>query len=155
MPAEWMTYAELGRRLGISPAAARQLSRRRKWERRTPNAYGQQAQILVPEDTLNSVLEGNVDGGRTTNGEEYDVRASLKAAFVLLGRQLEREQARADAAERQLNADRERIEQLTTEVADARAAGRISANATAALRADRYAPIPPKEERQPLISYAR
>ncbi len=127
MPAEWMTYAELGRRLGISPAAARQLSRRRKWERRTPNAYGQPAQILVPEDTLNSVPEGNVGGGRTANGEEYDVQASLETAFTLLARQLEREQGRADRAERQLEADRERIEQLTTELADARAAERISA----------------------------
>jgi hypothetical protein len=46
----WLTYAEAGQRLGISPEAVRQLARRRGWPRRTPNAYGGLATVLVPED---------------------------------------------------------------------------------------------------------
>jgi hypothetical protein len=48
----WLTYAAAGELLGISPEAVRQLARRRGWPRRTPNAYGVQAQILMPEDVL-------------------------------------------------------------------------------------------------------
>jgi hypothetical protein len=55
---EWLTCAEAGKRLGIWAAAARQLSRRRGWQRRTPNAYGFRAEILVPEDALETLPQG-------------------------------------------------------------------------------------------------
>jgi hypothetical protein len=48
----WLTYAEAGQLLGISPEAVRQLARRRGWSRRTPNAYGVQARVLVPENAI-------------------------------------------------------------------------------------------------------
>jgi hypothetical protein len=134
---EWLTYAEAGKRLGISAAAARQLSRRRGWQRRTPNAYGVQAQILVPEEALEQPLQGNTDGDRTGHNE----RDTSAAAFALLARQLEREQDRADRAERLLEVERQRVEaghqritDLLTELADARGAERISADSAAALR---------------------
>jgi hypothetical protein len=43
-----MTYAEIAELLGISTGAARQLARRHKWPRRTPNEYGAVAHVLVP-----------------------------------------------------------------------------------------------------------
>jgi hypothetical protein len=46
----WLTYAEAGQQLGISPEAVRQLARRRGWPRRTPNAYGIPTKVLVPDD---------------------------------------------------------------------------------------------------------
>jgi len=48
----WLTYTEAGNLLGISSEAVRQLARRRSWPRRTPNAYGVQAMILVPDDAM-------------------------------------------------------------------------------------------------------
>lgn len=51
-PGRWLTYAEAGALLGISPGAVRQLARRRGWQRRTPSAYGGHASILVPEEAL-------------------------------------------------------------------------------------------------------
>jgi hypothetical protein len=46
----WLTYAEAAALLGCTPEAVRQRARRHEWSRRTPNAYGGQAQILVPDD---------------------------------------------------------------------------------------------------------
>src|SRR3954447_12004730 len=52
MEERWLTYAEVGELLGISTGAARQLARRHKWPRRTPNEYGAMARVLVPEDRI-------------------------------------------------------------------------------------------------------
>jgi hypothetical protein len=135
---QWLTYAEAGKRLGISTAAARQLSRRRGWQRRTPNAYGVSAQILVPEEALEKPPRENADGGRMG----YDERDTSEAAFALLARQLEREQDRADRADRLLEVERQRVEvghqridELQTALADAVAAERIAAGEASALRA--------------------
>jgi hypothetical protein len=49
-PRDQLTYVEAGQLLGISPAAARMLAKRRGWPRRTPNMYGDRARVLVPED---------------------------------------------------------------------------------------------------------
>jgi len=51
-PENWLTYAEAGQLLGISSEAARQMARRRKWPRRTPNKYGALAEVLVPLDAV-------------------------------------------------------------------------------------------------------
>lgn len=48
MAEEWLTYLELGERLGITASAARMHARRRGWQRRAPNAIGGQARVLVP-----------------------------------------------------------------------------------------------------------
>jgi hypothetical protein len=45
---EWMTYVEVGQRFGITAAAARMYANPRGWERRTPNACGDRARVLVP-----------------------------------------------------------------------------------------------------------
>src|SRR5436309_13396899 len=48
----WLTYAEAGELLGISTQAARMLAKRRGWARRTPNAYGDRALVLLPDDMV-------------------------------------------------------------------------------------------------------
>src|SRR5918997_388818 len=48
----WVTYAQAGELLGISTQAARMLAKRRGWARRTPNAYGDRALVLLPTDTV-------------------------------------------------------------------------------------------------------
>jgi hypothetical protein len=134
---EWLTYAEAGKRLGISTAAAQQLSRRRKWPRRTPNAYGVLAEILVPTEALKKPMKPPTDGRRMG-----DIgRDTSEAAFGVLVRQLEREQGRADRAEQQLDAERQRVEtgrrridELQGALADAVAAERIAAGEAARLR---------------------
>jgi hypothetical protein len=45
----WLTYAELGLALRISPSAARMHATRRGWLRRSPNKIGAHAMVLVPE----------------------------------------------------------------------------------------------------------
>jgi hypothetical protein len=141
----WLTYAEAGQRLGISPEAVRQLARRRGWPRRTPNAYGGLATVLVPEEAsvrprpgADAVQEPYERGttGQPVSGpvraDESGVRAFEAADMIRLIRetmeglvtplreQLDRERARADRAESAL--------------ADAVAAERIAAGAATGLR---------------------
>jgi hypothetical protein len=47
-----LTYHQIAARLGISGEAARQLVRRRKWQRIKPNRLGAPAIVVVPEDEL-------------------------------------------------------------------------------------------------------
>jgi hypothetical protein len=155
---EWLTYAEAGKRFGISPAAARQLSRRRGWQRRTPNAYGLAAQILVPADALIAPSDGVRTAHDTGNGEH---RTEETASALLLAeaerkradraeRLFDEERQRADRAERHLEEERRRVDEgrkrvdelrtsvieLQTALADAVAAERIAAGEVAALRAE-------------------
>jgi hypothetical protein len=139
---EWLTYAEAGKRLGISPAAARQLSRRRGWQRRTPNAYGVAAQILVPAEAPTAPS----DGVRTANERGDGKRGTEEATFASLLIEAERKRAdraerlfdeerqRADRAEGHLEEERKRVDQLQVALADAVTAERITAGAAAALR---------------------
>jgi hypothetical protein len=48
----WVTYAEAGALLGVSAQAARMLAKRRGWARRTPNAHGDRALVLLPAEAL-------------------------------------------------------------------------------------------------------
>jgi hypothetical protein len=48
----WLTYAELGKLLGITPPAARMHAKRRGWPRRSPNAIGARATVLLPADAV-------------------------------------------------------------------------------------------------------
>ena len=48
----WLAYAETGKVLGISAQAAHMRAKRRGWQRRTPNAYGDRAWVLVPDDMI-------------------------------------------------------------------------------------------------------
>jgi hypothetical protein len=64
----WLTYAEVGQLLGISAEAARAMSRRQKWPRRTPNDHGALARVLVPNDRLPNRPRPAVNGGHPGDG---------------------------------------------------------------------------------------
>jgi len=82
----WLTYAEAGKRFGISAAAARQMSRRRGWQRRTPNMYGARAEILVPTDALPSAPVPQPEAVQTPNGQDHGLQGPT-AAITLLERE--------------------------------------------------------------------
>ncbi len=66
----WLTYAEAAECLGLTTEAVRALARRQKWDRRSPNAIGGQAWVLVPADRLNTKHPTVATNGQTgsTNG---------------------------------------------------------------------------------------
>src|SRR3954451_20543973 len=66
----WMTYAEAGRRLGISAIAARSLARRHDWPRQIPNKPGAPAKILVPADRLTDHPSDRVNGHPATTSDQ-------------------------------------------------------------------------------------
>jgi predicted RNase H-like nuclease (RuvC/YqgF family) len=108
MPDEWLTYAQLGRKLGISTAAARQLSRRRDWQRRTPNAYGIPATVLVPSEVLENASKTDTvpqtDGVRTGSVElnANGLHTAYELAVMALTQQLDRANHRIESLEAQL-----------------------------------------------------
>jgi hypothetical protein len=149
----WLTYAEAGALLGISAQAARMLAKRRGWARRTPNAYGDRAQVLVPSDAIvqprspsDAVRTGSVitsDQPHANGHDQVNVRALEQAIEVLrdqLGvanRRGEDEHARADRAEERADraecradderdrADRERDRATQAEQRVERASARV------------------------------
>ena len=109
----WLTYSELGQAFGISPEAARQHARRNKWPRRTPNAYGEQARVLVPDDAAvahrarTAVIRATTHD-RADGRDRPDVHAMLET-IRLLREALDAANARLDAAaeeRRQLGEER-------------------------------------------------
>jgi hypothetical protein len=149
---EWLTYAEAGQALGISAEAARQLAKRRGWPRRTPNEHNAPAKVCVPKAAKTRQRPAS-NGGQTPNergmingADRPDEAASVRAdepvvravmtALALCREQIERERNRVDRAERLLDEERERIGQLTTDLADAVGGERIASGEAAALRAE-------------------
>jgi hypothetical protein len=140
MAEEWLTYLELGERLGITASAARMHARRRGWQRRAPNAIGGQAHVLVPEivdvhpratavqrthDVQMSAEANGLNGADRANNDQ--VHEALCAAVAAFSDALAAERERVSRGE-------QRIEQLFAELTDARAAERISAESAAGLR---------------------
>jgi hypothetical protein len=144
----WVTYAEAGKLLGISTQAARMLAKRRGWARRTPNAYGDRAMILVPSDAIDQARTGSlgVRTGYATDSDQTEpnqldqenVRALENAIDVLreqLGtahQQVKEERSRADRAEQRADEERaradraeEQITGLRCELAEARTAEQL------------------------------
>jgi hypothetical protein len=83
----WMTYAEIAELLGISTGAARQLARRHKWPRRTPNEYGAVAHVLVPPDRIPpepAAPVQNTTGVRTEKGRDTTL-SSVSLSVVAVG----------------------------------------------------------------------
>jgi hypothetical protein len=104
----WLTYQEAGERFGISAAAARQMSRRRSWQRRTPNSYGAKAQILVPEDALPAVSEAVQTPHERGNGVQAPT-----AAIVFLEQQNALLQGVVDDLRKRLDSETEERRRLT------------------------------------------
>ena len=84
MAEQWLTYAELGERLGISAEAARQKAIRGRWQRRTTNDG--RRQILVDiEDVIASTPPKKAKEDEATNArptpEEHPSDARTIAAL--------------------------------------------------------------------------
>lgn len=117
----WLTYAEVGDLLGISPAAARMLAKRRGWPRRTPNAFGDRARVLVPNDVAVQprsasyaeraahVIASDQEG---VNGHDQANIRVFEQAITALQEQLTIANCRAERAE-------QRIDELQAALADA------------------------------------
>ena len=108
----WLTYAEVGELLGITSAAARMLAKRRGWARRTPNAYGDRARVLVPADAVPAsrsrpALNGELHWERRAPSASIDmvnvIREMLGEIVTPLATQLDHERRRTDEAIRQAN----------------------------------------------------
>jgi hypothetical protein len=104
MDGEWLTYIDAGRKLGISTAAARQLSRHRGWQRRTPNAFGARAEILVPSEALERPIKPNTDPVRTAHDQPNTdgLQTAYELAVATLAAQLDRQNHRVDVLEVEL-----------------------------------------------------
>ena len=116
----WVSYIELAAMLNISASAARMHAVRRRWQRRSPNAIGGRAMVLVPADV---VVQPRATGEQRTfvahmtepNGADQPNRQAIEMAITALSTQLDHERRRAD---------------------DAVAAERIAAREATALRAE-------------------
>jgi hypothetical protein len=146
----WLTYVELGELLRCTPTAARMHAKRRGWPRRSPNMIGDRARVLVPNDlsvqpratadrrafVAPMISEPNgEDQARTPNSSAISSAIeALREQLSIANRRIDEliEDRRRDAEAR--GAERIRIDRLLTELADARAAERISADSAAALR---------------------
>ena len=108
----WLTYAEVGDLLGVSAAAARMLAKRRGWSRCTPNAYGDRARVLVPDDIAvrprsvsyaeHTAYAISSDREGANERDQANVRV-FEQAITALQEQLAIANARADRAEQQVD----------------------------------------------------
>jgi hypothetical protein len=155
----WLTYEEAGELLGISTQAARMLSKRRGWARRTPNAYGDRAQVLVPPDLIvhpRSALIAERAGSAFTSEQPHTNghdQANVQAIEVLreqLGvanqradhaeQRVDEERARADRAEQRAGDERDRADRAEKRTDEERnRADRIEQRADDAQAAERIA----------------
>jgi chromosome segregation ATPase len=139
MAEEWLTYSDLGERLGISSEAARQKAIRYRWRRRTNN-FGK-AEILVDLVEVREHMERFPprkpkteqlsDDRQTPEDQEADAQTfaaldahieTLKAMVAKAEAIAERERERADNERSRADAERgrgdrlqERVEQILTE----------------------------------------
>lgn len=137
----WLTYIEVAKLLGCTPSAARMHAKRRGWHRRSPNAIGGRALVLVPDALAvqprathvhpramhtGAPMSGEANGHDQANDEQA-VAEAWSAAVMALSAALAAERDRVACAE-------QRIEELFAALADARAAERIAADSAAGLR---------------------
>ena len=160
----WLTYDEVGHLFGITPAAARMLSKRRGWQRRTPNAYGDRARVLVPADAIVQPRSASIgehtayavahDQEEANGHDQVNVQvieqaiATLQEQLTVANARAEKAEQRADAERARVNGAERRIDELLTALADARgaelrvaladavAAERIAAGEAAAFRTE-------------------
>jgi hypothetical protein len=126
----WVTYAQAGELLGISTQAARMLAKRRGWARRTPNAYGDRALILLPDDVSVQpcVALSTERAGHTTPSDSdqsmapdrvnvqpfVDAIEALREQLGITHRQVDEANARADRAELRADDERRRADEERT-----------------------------------------
>jgi hypothetical protein len=118
MAEEWLTYAELGERLGVSPEAARQKAIRARWQRRMTNDGKRQILVDV-EDVMVATPPRKprevADDRPTPEAHPSDAQtiAALDAHIVTLKDMVAKVESLADlerkrADEERLRADAER-----------------------------------------------
>jgi hypothetical protein len=78
-----LTYDQIGRRLDMTADAARQLARRKGWERTRPNAIGEPVVVAVPASELPR-KQPSVHR-RTTDGEPSDNRRAVDSGSSVTG----------------------------------------------------------------------
>jgi chromosome segregation ATPase len=142
MAEEWLTYSDLGERLGISSEAARQKAIRHRWRRRTNN-HGK-AEVLVDliearehmerfpprkpkaeqPDNDSPTPEEQQSDARTFEALEAHI-ATLKEIVAKAEGLADRERARADEERGRADAERSRADSLQARI-DALTEERVS-----------------------------
>ena len=116
------------------------LARRHGWPRRSPNAYGGRARVLVPETMASDRERPALSAGQpaSTGGQvtaQPDGRDQVESEIVqAFDRAVTALQQQLDRAGHQIDVLQADLAHLRVELADARAAERISADSAAALR---------------------
>ena len=113
----WMTYREMSESLGITVASARRLAARHKgWPRQTGNDG--MARIGVPADRVPddvpTVAKPDVANDDTTDDtpDNASVVNALQAHIATLKEAVERAEALADRRGAELEAERQRVQEL-------------------------------------------
>jgi hypothetical protein len=131
MAEEWLTYADLGERLGISSEAARQKAIRYRWRRRTNNRG--KTEVLVDLEEVREHMERfpprkpkeDLDPHQTPDEQASDTRMlaaldahieSLKAMVAKAETLAERERERADGERERADVERARADRLQSRV---------------------------------------
>src|ERR1700756_3955732 len=124
MPVEMLTYAALGARLGISPAAARSFAERL----RLPRSLSDDGKALVSVD-LAEIRHSPRPPGRREAGN-----VALSAKIVALQAEMARLEATAATHRADYERERERADRLMVELLQATAETMAAKEATARLR---------------------
>jgi hypothetical protein len=122
----WLTYAEAGQRLGVSPEAARAKAARKRWRRQVGNDG--LARVLLPGDLpVTARLRTPGDRpvtSRSTPGHVQLIKTleshveSLKAQLATTEARLAGADARSDAADAALIEERAKVGQAIAAFAD-------------------------------------
>src|SRR5687768_5562377 len=139
MDTVWLSYAEMGRAMGITTASAKRLAIRRKWAKRPGNDG--LTKVAVPAERLSAAKAakpvtgdnaGDVPGddtsdvtGAAASDDTGDDTGNMTEAVTVLSRHVERLEAALDAAntrigmlERERDAERARAAELHVKVAE-------------------------------------
>lgn len=169
MAEEWLTYSDLGQRLGISPEAARQKAIRGHWPRRTANDGKTQVRVDVedvrastpvrkpkdePSSDDRSSFEEHPSEARTFEALEDHI-ASLKAMVAKAEEIAVTERERANAEHTRADGEQARNFELTqrlAEVETARAALEGQATAMREILTSRDIEMTRERDRVALLS---
>lgn len=106
MAEEWLTYSQLGERLGVSAEAARQKAIRLRLRRQTANDGKAQCLVDVEDVRAGTVPRKGKDDRTTPDEQPADARLleALDGHIASLKEIVAREQARADGLQTRLDA---------------------------------------------------
>ena len=70
---QWLTYAELAERFGVSRDAAKMLARRKGWQRKPANSRGGVVRVMVPYDPEHQIAQNGVGVPEKVPGDHSGV----------------------------------------------------------------------------------